>query len=64
MALAHKKLLVEDSVENMFRHVKYENDDAVDDNTIRMFCEHSASNFEWLELEGVRFVNKDWATRY
>jgi 3-oxo-5alpha-steroid 4-dehydrogenase len=62
---AQKEVGIEDDPENMFRYVRQENGGAVDDSTIRQFCEDSAENFAWLEqVVGVPFVNADGKSIY
>ncbi len=47
---------VEDSVEDMYRYLKLEVKDVVEDATLRDFCEQSAPNLTWLEKHGVPFA--------
>ena len=62
---AQKEAGVEDSVENMFKYIKYENDGAVDEDTVRAFCEQSPETFKWLEERvGVSFRNEEGETVY
>jgi 3-oxo-5alpha-steroid 4-dehydrogenase len=49
-----------DSVENMYSYLKLEVEDAVDEVTIRRFCEGSLDDFHWLEEQGVVFGRKFW----
>ncbi len=46
---------VEDSVENMFNYLKLECTDAVTPETLRRFCDESASNIDWLVGHGLQF---------
>ena len=46
---------VEDDVENMFRYLSMEVQDAVSKETLRDFCEGSIDNLTWLESHGVPF---------
>ncbi len=46
---------VEDSVEDMFRYLRLEVQDVVEESTLRDFCEQSVPNLEWLERHGVPF---------
>lgn len=62
---AQKDAGVEDDPENMFRYLKKENGGAVDDATIRRFCNESPATFDWLENRvGVPFRNKEGKTVY
>lgn len=45
----------QDSAENMYNYLIHEVGDAVRPETVRKFCEDSATNLEWLEKHGVRF---------
>lgn len=45
----------DDTPENMFRYLKAETRDAVDEETLRRFCNESLSRIEWLESRGVKF---------
>ncbi|KAK6368220.1 hypothetical protein LTS17_009961 [Exophiala oligosperma] len=45
----------EDTPENMFNYLKLECEGAVDDETIRKFCNDSIDNLDWLEKCGARF---------
>ncbi len=47
---------VEDTVDNMFRYLSLEVQDAVSAETLRDFCEQSAANVKWLMDRGVRFL--------
>jgi len=47
---------VEDTVENMYRYLSMEVQDAVSEETLRDFCETSASNVRWLTDRGVPFL--------
>ncbi|KAK2729002.1 tricarballylate dehydrogenase [Colletotrichum kahawae] len=44
-----------DSPDNMFAYLKEETGDAVDDKTLRRFCDESVQRNEWLEKHGARF---------
>ena len=44
---------VEDTVENMYRYLSMEVQDAVSEETLRDFCETSATNVRWLTDRGV-----------
>ena len=46
---------VEDSVDNMYRYLRQEIDDVVDDATLRDFCDQSLDNLSFLETNGVPF---------
>lgn len=46
---------VEDSPENMYKYLRQEVRDAVSEQTLRDFCEHSSENFDWLVAQGVPF---------
>ena len=62
---AQREAGVEDSVEQMFRYLKKENDGAVDDSVIMRFCAESPSTFSWLEGRvGVPFRSARGATEY
>jgi hypothetical protein len=61
---AQKETGVEDDADNMYRYIRQENGGAVDDDTIRKFCQDSAANFAWLEEVGVPFVNEDGKSVY
>ena len=45
----------EDTPEQMFRYLKKEVEDAVSDDTLKVFCEQSVVNGQWLESNGVKF---------
>lgn len=45
----------EDTVENLYTYLKMEAGDAVDDATLRRFCEQSPGTIDWLEERGARF---------
>ena len=45
----------EDSADNMYNYLIEEVGDAMTDETIRRFCDESASNIEWLEKHGLEF---------
>ncbi|MBW2629187.1 MAG: FAD-binding protein [Deltaproteobacteria bacterium] len=47
---------VNDTVENMYRYLSMEVQDAVTDETLREFCETSAANVKWLTDRGVPFL--------
>jgi len=47
---------VEDTVENMYRYLSMEVQDAVSEDTLRNFCETSAANLKWLADRGVPFL--------
>ncbi len=47
---------VEDTVENMYRYLSMEVQNAVSDETLRDFCETSAANVKWLTDRGVPFL--------
>lgn len=47
---------VEDSVENLYNYLRLETGDAVDDETLRAFCEHSPGTIPWLEEQGATFA--------
>ena len=47
---------VQDSVDNMYRYLSMEVQDAVSDETLRDFCETSAANLKWLADRGVPFL--------
>jgi 3-oxo-5alpha-steroid 4-dehydrogenase len=49
-----------DSVDNMYAYLRLEVDGAVDDATLRRFCEGSRGDVRWLEGHGVRFGTKFW----
>lgn len=61
---AQKEAGVDDSPENMFKYIRHENDGAVDEATVRDFCNQSVANFAWLEEQGVNFVDEDGKTNY
>jgi 3-oxo-5alpha-steroid 4-dehydrogenase len=46
----------EDTPENMFDYLRQEVGDAVDDETLRRFCEESVQRLTWLERHGARFA--------
>lgn len=50
-----KQAKVEDDVEAMFQYLKLETQGIVSEETLRDFCEQSASNLEWLSSHGVPF---------
>ncbi len=45
----------DDTPENMFLYLREEVGDAVDEATLRRFCEESVARMAWLETHGVRF---------
>ena len=47
---------VEDTVDNMYRYLSMEVQDAVSQETLRDFCETSADNVRWLTDRGVPFL--------
>ena len=47
---------VQDTVENMYRYLSMEVQDAVADETLRDFCETSAATVKWLTDRGVPFL--------
>ena len=47
---------VEDTVDNMYRYLSMEVQDAVSEETLRNFCETSAANVKWLSDRGVPFL--------
>ncbi|MBW2225674.1 MAG: FAD-dependent oxidoreductase, partial [Deltaproteobacteria bacterium] len=51
-----KQAGVEDTVENMYRYLSMEVQDAVSEETLRDFCETSAANVKWLTDRGVPFL--------
>ncbi len=51
-----KEAGVEDTVENMYRYLSMEVQDAVSEETLRDFCETSAANVKWLTDRGVPFL--------
>ncbi|KAI1841567.1 hypothetical protein JX266_012220 [Neoarthrinium moseri] len=51
----------DDSPENMYQYLRHEVGDAVDDATLRRFCEESAPNMEWLERHGCQFDSNEKA---
>lgn len=50
-----QRLGLEDDAENMYRYLKFEVGDVVGDETLRRFCNESATNFDWIEQHGVKF---------
>ncbi|WP_321393828.1 FAD-binding protein [Emcibacter sp.] len=46
---------VEDTTEEMYKYLKLEVDDVVEDRTLRDFCKTSSESVEWLAGHGVRF---------
>lgn len=62
---AQKEAGVEDSVDNMFEYIRYENGGAVEDATVKAFCEQSPETFRWLEERvGISFSNEQGRTVY
>lgn len=51
-----KEAGVQDTVENMYRYLSMEVRDAVSEETLRDFCETSATNVKWLTDRGVPFL--------
>jgi 3-oxo-5alpha-steroid 4-dehydrogenase len=51
-----KQAGVQDTVENMFRYLSMEVQDAVSEETLRHFCETSAANVKWMTDRGVPFL--------
>jgi 3-oxo-5alpha-steroid 4-dehydrogenase len=49
-----------DTAENMYAYLRLEVDGAVDDSTLRRFCEGSLSDMCWLTDHGVRFGSAFW----
>lgn len=47
----------DDTVENLYRYLKLEAGDAVDDATLRRFCEESPGMIPWLEEHGATFAS-------
>ncbi|WP_136706624.1 FAD-binding protein [Agromyces sp. H66] len=47
----------EDTVENLYRYLKLEVEGAVDDETLRRFCEQSPGMIPWLEEQGATFAS-------
>ncbi|KPK52794.1 MAG: hypothetical protein AMJ63_08365 [Myxococcales bacterium SG8_38_1] len=47
---------VEDTVDNMYRYLSMEVQDAVSEETLRDFCEQSPANVKWLTDRGVPFL--------
>jgi 3-oxo-5alpha-steroid 4-dehydrogenase len=47
---------VQDTVENMYRYLSMEVQDAVSDETLRDFCETSAATMKWMTDRGVPFL--------
>jgi len=47
-----------DSAKDMYRYLKQEIGDAVQDSTLRQFCNDSNANLEWLTSHGVNFGSK------
>ncbi len=53
----------EDTPEDMYAYLKLETEDAVNDATLRSFCERSVETFEWLAAMGVPFPSGGKALR-
>lgn len=55
-----------DTPANMFNYLKQEVADAVDDETLRAFCDGSAARLRWMERHGARFEPSlcPWKTSY
>ena len=51
-----KEAGVEDTVENMYRYLSMEVQDAVSEETLRDFCETSAATVRWMTDRGVPFL--------
>jgi 3-oxo-5alpha-steroid 4-dehydrogenase len=49
-----------DSAENMYAYLRLEVDGAVDDATLRRFCQGSLDDMRWLTDHGVRFGTEFW----
>src|SRR5581483_5243929 len=49
-----------DTVDDMYAYLRLEVDGAVDDATLRRFCEGSLDDLRWLEDHGVRFGTRFW----
>lgn len=47
---------VDDSVANLYDYLRLETGDAVDDETLRTFCEQSPGTIPWLEKQGASFA--------
>src|SRR5699024_5306670 len=47
----------QDTVDNLYAYLKKEVDDAVDDATLRDFCEQSPGIIPWLEAQGATFAS-------
>jgi 3-oxo-5alpha-steroid 4-dehydrogenase len=50
-----KRAGVEDTPDNLYNYLRQEVRDAVSEQTLREFCEHSTENFDWLVVQGVPF---------
>lgn len=62
---AQKEAGIRDTPENMYEYIKKENGGAVDDDTIRAFCQQSPETFDWLEDRvGVNFKNNGKTVYY
>lgn len=57
---AQKAAGFDDPVDNMYAYLRLEVDGAVDDTTLRRFCEGSLDDVRWLEGHGVRFGTEFW----
>jgi 3-oxo-5alpha-steroid 4-dehydrogenase len=55
-----------DTPDNMFNYLRQEVADAVDDDTVRRFCDESVQRLSWLERHGARFAASlcDYKTSY
>lgn len=49
----------DDDPVNMFRYLQHEVGDAVDEATLRRFCDQSVANLEWLERHGAKFSGSE-----
>lgn len=49
----------DDDPANMFRYLRHEVGDAVDEATLRRFCDQSVANLDWLERHGARFSGSE-----
>jgi 3-oxo-5alpha-steroid 4-dehydrogenase len=56
----------DDTPDNMFNYLRQEVDGAVDDETLRRFCDESVHRLSWLERHGARFAASlcDYKTSY
>jgi len=57
---AQKAAGFDDTVDDMYDYLRLEVDGAVDDDTLRRFCEGSLDDVRWLEAHGVRFGREFW----